>query len=49
MTAGMAALFKFRGQFSIHIHVEQEFHPATEAGTGNTLSSIAQAAYARAW
>jgi hypothetical protein len=45
----MAALFQLRGHVTVHIHVEQEIHPATDPGAGNTLSSIAHEAYANAW
>jgi hypothetical protein len=49
MTTSMAALFKKRGHVAVYVHVEQEIHPATVAGMGSTLSSIAQEAYANAW
>ncbi len=44
VTTMMTALLQLRGQAAIYIHVEQEFHPATDAGIGNMLSSIAQEA-----
>lgn len=49
MTTNMTAFFQKRGHVSVYVHVEQEIHPATVAGMGNTLSSIAQEAYASAW
>ncbi len=49
MTTNMTAPAQRRDHVTVHIHVEQEFHPATEPGMGNILSSIAHEAYASAW
>ena len=48
VAANMTALFQRRGHFTIYVHIEQEVHPATVAGMGKTLSSIAHEAYANA-
>jgi hypothetical protein len=49
MTTNMTAPVQRRDHVTVYIHIEQEFHPATEPGMGNTLSSIAHEAYASAW
>jgi hypothetical protein len=48
VAANMTALFQQRGHVTIDVHVEKEIHPATVAGMGKTLSSIAHEAYAKA-